>query len=54
MTQYKENVTALVPSVGADGGQPLSKNDVQSIADNAAQFNASAEKAKKFTVSNSG
>lgn len=43
MTQTKENVTALVPPVDADGGQPLPKNDVLSITDTAAEINASAK-----------
>ncbi|MEG1883171.1 MAG: helicase RepA family protein [Clostridia bacterium] len=36
---FEEKTTALIPSVGADGGQPISININQSIADTAAEIN---------------
>ena len=36
---FDEKATALIPSVGADGGQPISQNTNQSIADGPAEIN---------------
>ena len=36
---FEEKATALIPSVGADGGQPISINTIQSIADTSADIN---------------
>ena len=36
---FEEKATALSPSVGADGGQPISQNTNQSIADDSAEIN---------------
>lgn len=36
---FEEKTTALIPSVGADGGQPISQNTNQSIADAPAEIN---------------
>jgi RecA-family ATPase len=36
---FEEKATALIPSVGADGGQPISQNTNQSIADAPAEIN---------------
>jgi len=36
---FEEKATALIPSVGADGGQPISQNINQSIADASAEIN---------------
>jgi RecA-family ATPase len=36
---FEEKATALIPSVGADGGQPISINTNQSIADAPAEIN---------------
>lgn len=36
---FEEKATALSPSVGADGGQPISQNTIQSIADAPAEIN---------------
>ena len=36
---FEEKATALIPSVGADRGQPISKNSNQSIADASAEIN---------------
>lgn len=36
---FEEKATALIPSVGADGGQPISQNTSQSIADTSSKIN---------------
>ena len=36
---FDEKATALIPSVGADGGQPISINTNQSIADAPVEIN---------------
>lgn len=36
---FKEKTTALIPLVGAGGGQPISKNTSKSIADDSAEIN---------------
>jgi RecA-family ATPase len=36
---FEEKTTAQIPSVGADGGQPISQNINQSIADDSAKIN---------------
>lgn len=36
---FEEKTTVQNPSVGADGGQPISQNTNQSIADDSAEIN---------------
>lgn len=43
MSEINERTTALVPSVGADGGQPLHNSTVQSIPDENAELNPPEE-----------
>lgn len=44
----KKNMTAPVPSVGADGGQPQTKTDSKSIADTPAEINDSGENSEEI------
>ena len=39
----QEKTTALYPPVGADGGQPLSKETNQSIAEDTAEYKTQAD-----------
>ena len=39
----QEKTTALYPPVGADGGQPLSKEPSQSIAEDTAEYKSQAD-----------
>ena len=39
----QEKTTALYPPVGADGGQPLSKEPSQSIAEDTAEYKTQAD-----------
>lgn len=39
----QEKTTALYPPVGADGGQPLSKETNQSIAEDTAEYKSQAD-----------
>lgn len=43
MQEANEKTTALVPSVGADGGQPLHGSTEQSIADENPEINSAKE-----------
>ena len=44
----QEKTTALYPPVGADGGQPLSKEPSQSIAEDTAEYKTQRNQRFKY------
>ena len=51
---FEEKTTVQNPSVGADGGQPISQNTNQSIADDSAEINENFGLESKQMLENKG